>query len=78
MGYKHALVQLTEVVSYRIYLRRRRHRKILQSDEYCLLAFDIFLICSDYRSKHNLHIILKFGCLHATYSLSVQYMNSKH
>jgi len=28
--------------------------------------------------KHNLHIIPKFGCLHATYSLSVHYLSSKH
>ena len=25
-----------------------------------------------------MHIVLKFGCLHATYSLSVQYLSSKH
>ena len=49
-----------------------------QSDDNCLLAFDILIICSDCRSKLNLYIILKFGCLHATYSLSVQYMSSKH
>jgi len=52
--------------------------KILsQSDENCVLVFDILLICSDYRSKHNLHIILKFGSLLATYSLSVQYLFPK-
>jgi len=48
------------------------------SDENCVLAFDILLICSDNRSKHNLHIILKFGGLLATYSLSVPYLFSKH
>ena len=48
------------------------------SDENCVLAFDLLLICSDYRTKHNLHIILKFVCLFANYSLSVQYMISKH
>jgi len=47
-------------------------------DENCLLAFDILLICSDNRSKHNLHIILKFGGLLATYSLSVRYLFSKN
>jgi len=47
-------------------------------DENCILAFDILLICSDHRCKRNLHIILKFGCLHATYILSVQYLSSKH
>ena len=36
------------------------------------------LICSDNRSKHNLHIILKLGGLLATYSLSVRYLFSKH
>jgi len=46
--------------------------------ENCVFPFDILLICSDYRSKHNLHIILKFTCLQATYSLSVQYLSSKH
>jgi len=45
-----------------------------QSDENGVLAFDILVICS----KPNLLIILKFGCLHATYSLSVQYLSSKH
>jgi len=47
-------------------------------DENCLLASDILLICSDNRSKHNMHIILKFGGLLATYSLSVRYLFSKH
>ena len=50
----------------------------IQSDENCVLVFDIFLICSDYRSYHNLHTILKFGSLLANYSLSVQYLISKH
>jgi len=53
-------------------------KNLSKSDENCVLAFDIILICSDYRSKHNLHIILKFGSLLATYSLSVQYLISKH
>ena len=51
---------------------------IEKCDENCLLAFDIILISSDYRSKHNMHIIMKFGFLLATYSLSVQYLISKH
>ena len=49
-----------------------------QSDENSVLAIDILLISSDYRPKRNLLIILKFGNLHATYSLSVQYLSSKH
>jgi len=57
---------------------KKAWKNLTESDETCLLAFDILLICSDYRSKHNLHIILKFGSLLATYSLSVQYLISKH
>jgi len=77
--YKHELFLLTEIVSWRIYLWRWRHGKYLtQCDESCVFAFDILLICSDYRSKQNLHIVQKFGCLHATYSLSVLYLSSKH
>jgi len=53
-------------------------KNLTLSDENCVLAFDILLICSYYRSKHNLHIILKFGGLLANYSLSVQYLISKH
>jgi len=53
-------------------------KNLTQSDENCVLLFDIILISSDYRSKHNFHIILKFGSLLATYSLSVQYLFSKH
>jgi len=53
-------------------------KNLTLSDENCVLAFDIFLICSDYRSKHNLHIILKFESLLANYNLSVQYLISKH
>jgi len=49
-----------------------------QSDGNCVLAFDILLISSDYRSKHNLHIILKFRSFFATYILSVQYLISKN
>jgi len=49
-----------------------------ESDENCVLSFNILFIYSDYRSKNILHIILKFGCFHATYSLSVQYLSSKH
>jgi len=44
----------------------------LTSDEICVLAFDIFLICCDYGPKHNLFIILKFVHLHSIHSLSVQ------
>jgi len=51
---------------------------LTQSDEICVLAFDILISCSDYRSKQKLHKILKFGCLHSTHSLSVQYLNSSH
>jgi len=53
-------------------------KNLTQSDDNCVLVFDILLICSDYRAKHNLHIILKFGILLATYSPSVQYMFPKH
>jgi len=52
--------------------------KLTLSNENSVLAFDILLICSDYMSKHNLHIILKFESLLANYSLSVQYLISKH
>jgi len=48
------------------------------SNENCVFAFDILLMSSDYRSKHSLHIILKFEILLAKYSLSVQYLISKH
>jgi len=47
-------------------------------DENCVYPFDILLIWSDYMSKHTLHIVLKFRCLHTTYSLSVEYVSSKH
>ena len=57
---------------------KKAWKNLIPSDENCELAFDIHLICSDYRSKHNLHIILKFRCLLATYSLSVQYLFWKH
>jgi len=57
---------------------KKAWKNLTLSDEKCLLAFDILLICSDYRSKHNLNIIVKFGSLLANYSLSVQYMVSKH
>jgi len=53
-------------------------KNLTQIDENCVLAFDILLICSDYRSRHNLHLILKFGGLLATYSLSVRYLFSNH
>ena len=56
---------------------KKAWKNLTQSDENCVLVFDILLISSDYRSKHNLHIILKFGGLLATYSLSVQYLFSK-
>jgi len=59
-------------------VRKKAWKNLTQSDENCVLWFDILLICSDYRSKHNLHIILKFGSLLATYSLSVQYLISKN
>jgi len=51
---------------------------LTQSDENFVYPFDILLFLSDYRSKHDMHIVLKFGCLHSTYSLSVQYLSSKH
>ena len=57
---------------------KKAWKNLTQNDENCLLVFDILLISSDYRSKHNLHIILKFGSLLVTYSLSVQYLFSKH
>jgi len=57
---------------------KKAWKNLTQNDENCVLVFDILLISSDYRSKHNLHIILKFGSLLATYSLSVQYLFSKH
>jgi len=53
-------------------------KNLTQSDENCVLVFDIILIYIVYRSKHNLHIILNFGSLLATYSLSVQFLFSKH
>ena len=37
---------------------KKAWKNLTKSDENCLLAFDIILICSNYRSKHNLHIIL--------------------
>ena len=57
---------------------KKAWKNFTQCNENCILAFDILLICSDYRCKHNFHIIMKFGCLHATYNLSVQYLSSKH
>jgi len=57
---------------------KKAWKNLTKSDENCVLAFDIFLICSEYRSKHNLHMILKFGSLLSTYSLSVQCLISKH
>jgi len=51
---------------------------LTQSDENCVFAFDILLICFDYRSKHNLRITMKFRCLQSTYSLTVQYLSSEH
>jgi len=64
--------------SCHVYLTKKAWKNLTQIDENCVMAFDILLICSDYRSKHNLHIILKFGSLLATFSLSVQYLTSKH
>jgi len=46
-----------------ISVTKEEWKNLTLSDENCVLAFDILLICSDYRSNHNLHIILKFGCL---------------
>jgi hypothetical protein len=46
------------------------------SDEICVLSFDILHFY--YLSNANMHGILKFEYLHATYSLAVKYMNSKH
>jgi len=57
---------------------KKAWKNLTQSDDNCVLAFDILLICSDYRSKHNLQIIFNFRSLLATYSLSVQYMVQKH
>jgi len=57
---------------------KKTWKNLAQSDENCVLAFDILLMCSDCRTKHNLHIILKFGALLATYSLSVWYLFSNH
>jgi len=53
---------------------KKAWKNLTQSDENCVLAFDILLICSDYMSKHNLHIILKFGGLLSTYSLSAVFV----
>ena len=53
---------------------KKAWKNLTLSDENCVLAFDIFLICSDY----NLHIIQKLGSFVATYSLSVQYLISQH
>jgi len=38
---------------------KKAWKNLTQSDENCLLAFDILLTCCDYRSKYNLHIIMK-------------------
>ena len=57
---------------------KKAWKNLTQSDENCVLAFDILLICSDYRSKHSLQIILKLGSLLGTYRLSVQYLISKY
>jgi len=64
-----AITHLTET--------KKALKNLTLSDENCVLAFDILLVCSDYRSKHNLHIILKFEFARE-YSLSVQYLISKH
>ena len=45
---------------------KKAWKNLTQSDENCVLPFDILVICSYYRSKYKLHIILKFGCLHTT------------
>jgi len=45
------------------------------SDEFCVLAYDILLICCEYGSKLTFHEILKFVYLHSINSLRVQYMN---
>jgi len=42
---------------------KKAWKNLTLSEEYCVLAFEILLICSDYRSKHNMHIILKFESL---------------
>jgi len=39
---------------------KKAWKNLALSDENCVLPFDILLISSDYKSKHNLHIILKF------------------
>jgi len=64
------------IITY-LSVTKNARKNLTLSDENCVLAFDILLICSDYRSKHNLHIILKFESLLANYSLSVQYLISK-
>jgi len=56
---------------------KKAWKNLTQSDENCVLSLTP-LIRSDYSSKHNLHIILEFGSFLATYSLSVQYLISKH
>jgi len=56
---------------------KKAWKNLTESDENCVLVFDILLISSDYRSKHKLHIILQFGSFLSTYSLSVQYLVSK-
>jgi hypothetical protein len=61
-----------------LYVTKNAWKILTHSDENCVLAFEILLICSDYRSKHNMHIILKFGSFLSTYSLSVQYLISKN
>jgi len=52
--------------------------KLHLNNEICLFTSDIRLICSDYRSEHNLHKILNFVNLHWTYILSEHYLKSKH
>jgi len=47
-------------------------------NEISVLAYDIYLICSEYWSKHDLRQIKKFVCLRSAYSLSVLNKDWKH
>jgi len=80
MGYKNDLIHLKE------YVLNAWHTAILwkslltwltASDEIRVWAFDIHLICSEYRFKYNLRQIKYFVCLILAYCLSVLNMDSK-
>jgi len=58
------------------------HRQVMLenstwSNENCVYTSDIRLICTDFRSKHNLHKILHLVNLHSIYILSVHSLNAK-